>query len=78
MLWGQRRENSEEPAKAFPAPVVGLCPLSLGYPFLPGPRGAEVTFLDNLQNCQPLPPGSHMQVILGLHGAIWAGRVEGF
>lgn len=55
MPWDQRRENSEELAKTFPTPDTGLCPLSLGYPFLPGPRGAEVTCWENLQNCYSLP-----------------------
>ena len=31
-------------------------------------QGAEVTCLESLQNCYPVPPGLHTQVILGLHG----------
>ncbi|KAL0620788.1 hypothetical protein AAY473_009113 [Plecturocebus cupreus] len=41
MLWDQRKENSAEPANTFPVPEVGLCPLSLGYPFLPRPKGLK-------------------------------------
>lgn len=52
----------------FPAPDVGLCPLSLGQPFLPRPRGAEVTVWKVCRIATPGALGSHIQVILGLNG----------
>lgn len=73
LLWDQRRENSAEPAKMFPAPDMGLCPLSLGHPFLSRPRWAEVTSLENLQYCYPLPPWvTHP----GYSGGAWRQHVQ--
>lgn len=43
-------------------------PIVISFPLPAWAQGAEVTCLESLQYCYPLPPGLHTQVILGLHG----------